>query len=121
MIEQVSAVAAAEMMTVLLRRCVYVSLHTERPDFSRPSASEAAMGGYKRAYVEWDRIEAGLALNGEQLGWTGLLPPMMVAAVGLHVSLASPDLTAYGMLDAPQHISKPGFYLPKGSVALRLS
>lgn len=90
-----------KMAELLSSECNWVSLHSARPDPSSASATELSFGGYTRQQVFWKVRSSGVLISTNPIVFTGLRPPVTIAAIGLSRTDSVGTLTAYGMLPYP--------------------
>lgn len=98
MISRISPEMAERLVSTIAERCVYVSLHSAEPSFSAPSATELSYGGYTRQLIQWQDLITGGRISIGSIVFTGLKPPVTIAAVGLNRTSNTSELVAYGML-----------------------
>ena len=120
MISRISPEMAERVVDVLASHALYVSLHSAEPSFSSSSATELSYGGYTRQLVVWDHLMTGARISTGAIVFTGLTPPVTIAAIGLNRTASTAELVAYGMLPAVLTSGKTSFRLDD-DVVLRIA
>jgi hypothetical protein len=107
------------MAAVMIGRSNYLSLHFDVPDFSMSTASELTFGGYQRRAVFWDSVGGATFVQRDQVVFTGLVPPVTVAAIGINEGEIGNDLIGCVLFDEPETFASTEYLLPAKMIKLR--
>lgn len=120
MIIKTNTTVLDEAAEFLISRCNYVSLHFDTPDFSAASATELSFGGYQRAAIKWTPVGGATYVQTSAATFTGLQPPVTIAAIGLNTNVSGNDLVSYIGFDDPETFGSTQYVLPDEFLKLRL-
>lgn len=119
MISKLSGDMVNQFMTPIMTRLIWVSLHEYAPQ-NFGCEAECKSPNYRRQEVIWRPLGNGSIINANHQEFMGLELPLVVQAVGLHMSRNDQKVWAWGMLTPNLRATGSNVIIRAGSLSVRI-